>query len=78
VKTPALGNGTERWTFSRKMHIVPADERIVTVRIVIPLFLEDMIMAHKKVERKKELDRRRHRRQERLKRRVREAKAGKA
>ena len=33
------------------------------------------IMAHKKIERKKELDRRRHRRAERLKQRVREAKA---
>ncbi|MFT4300608.1 MAG: hypothetical protein QM579_02530 [Desulfovibrio sp.] len=32
-------------------------------------------MAHKKIERKKELDRRRHRRAERLKQRVREAKA---
>jgi hypothetical protein len=37
-----------------------------------------MIMAHKKIERKKELDRRRHRRLERLKQRVREAKTGKA
>lgn len=35
-------------------------------------------MAHKKVERKKELDRRRHRREQRLKQRVREAKAAKA
>ena len=35
-------------------------------------------MAHKKVERKKELDRRRHRREQRLKLRVREAKAAKA
>jgi hypothetical protein len=35
-------------------------------------------MAHKKVERKKELDRRRHRRQDRLKQRVRAAKGGKA
>ena len=43
-----------------------------------PCFFEEMIMAHKKVERKKELDRRRHRRQERLKLRAREAKAGKA
>ncbi len=33
------------------------------------------IMAHKKIERKKELDRRRHRRAQRLKQRVREAKA---
>lgn len=33
------------------------------------------IMAHKKIERKKELDRRRQRRAERLKQRVREAKA---
>ena len=36
--------------------------------------LEDT-MAHKKIERKKELDRRRHRRAQRLKQRVREAKA---
>ena len=35
-------------------------------------------MAHKKVERKKALDRRRHRRQERLKQRIKEAKAAKA
>ena len=35
-------------------------------------------MAHKKVERIKELDRRRLRREERLKQRVREAKAAKA
>ena len=34
-------------------------------------------MAHKKVERKKELDRRRHRREERLKQRIHEAKAAK-
>ncbi|MBB5144118.1 hypothetical protein [Desulfovibrio intestinalis] len=33
------------------------------------------IMAHKKIERKKELDRRRQRRAQRLKQRVREAKA---
>lgn len=32
-------------------------------------------MAHKKVERKKELDRRRHRRVQRIKDRIREAKA---
>lgn len=32
-------------------------------------------MAHKKVERKKELDRRRHRRARRIKDRIREAKA---
>ena len=32
-------------------------------------------MAHKKIERKKELDRRRHRRAQRLKQRVQEAKA---
>lgn len=36
------------------------------------------IMAQKKIERKKELDRRRKRREERLKQRVREAKAAKA
>ena len=35
-------------------------------------------MAHKKIERKKELDRRRKRREERLKQRVHEAKAAKA
>lgn len=35
-------------------------------------------MAHKKVERRKELDRRRHRRLQRLKQRIREAKAAKA
>lgn len=34
-------------------------------------------MAHKKIERKKELDRRRKRREERLKSRIREAKAAK-
>lgn len=34
-------------------------------------------MAQKKVERRKELDRRRHRRAERLKARIREAKAAK-
>ena len=39
---------------------------------------QEYTMAHKKVERKKELDRRRHRRQERLKQRIKEAKAGKA
>lgn len=41
----------------------------------IPL---EVTMAHKKIERKKELARRRHRRAERLKQRVREAKAAKA
>ena len=35
-------------------------------------------MAHKKIERKKEIDRRRKRREERLKQRVREAKAAKS
>lgn len=35
-------------------------------------------MAHKRIERKKELDRRRKRREERLKQRVREAKTAKA
>lgn len=34
-------------------------------------------MAHKKVERKKELDRRRHRRAQRLKERIRAAKSAK-
>ena len=32
-------------------------------------------MAHKKIERKKEIDRRRHRREQRLKARIKEAKA---
>ncbi len=40
-------------------------------------FLGDLIMAQKKQERKKELDRRRKRRAERLKDRIREAKAAK-
>ena len=40
----------------------------------LPAYKEG-VMAHKKIERKKELDRRRHRRSERLKQRVREAKA---
>ena len=35
-------------------------------------------MAHKKIERKKRLDRRRHRREQRLKQRIHEAKAAKA
>ena len=35
----------------------------------------DLNMAHKKIERKKGLDRRRHRREQRLKERIREAKA---
>lgn len=35
-------------------------------------------MAHKKIERKKELDRKRKRRAERLKQRIRDAKAAKA
>ncbi len=34
---------------------------------------EEYSMAHKKIERKKELDRRRHRRAQRLKQRIREA-----
>lgn len=34
-------------------------------------------MAHKKIERRKELDRRRHRREQRIKDRIREAKAAK-
>lgn len=41
-------------------------------------YLEEKSMAHKKIERKKELDRRRKRREERLKARIREAKAAKA
>ena len=40
-------------------------------------FLRRDIMAHKKIERKKELDRRRKRREERLKLRIKEAKAAK-
>jgi len=39
-----------------------------------PLTRGDITMAHKKIERKKELDRRRKRRMERLKERVRQAK----
>lgn len=35
-------------------------------------------MAHKKIERKKEIDRRRHRREQRLKARIKEAKAAKS
>ena len=37
--------------------------------------MRSVVMAHKKVERKKELDRRRHRRAERIKARIHEAKA---
>lgn len=51
------------------------EKRKITSRGAGPV--EDR-MAHKKVERKKELDRRRHRREQRLKQRVREAKAAKA
>lgn len=40
--------------------------------------LEEHIMAHKKIERMKEMDRRRKRRAERLKERIREAKAAAA
>lgn len=39
---------------------------------------QEITMAQKKIERKKELDRRRHRREQRLKQRIREAKAAKA
>jgi len=39
------------------------------------IFFREYIMSHKKRERAKELDRRRHRREDRLKQRVREAKA---
>lgn len=42
------------------------------------IFLRRCAMAQKKIERKKELDRRRKRREERLKQRIREAKAAKA
>ena len=41
-------------------------------------FHKECPMAHKKVERKKELDRRRHRRAERIKQRIHEAKNKKA
>lgn len=37
--------------------------------------VKECLMAHKKIERKKELDRRRHRRAQRAKERIREAKA---
>jgi len=43
-----------------------------------PFLSREYQMAHKKVERKKELDRRRHRREQRLKQRIHEAKAAKA
>jgi len=39
------------------------------------IFFRERIMSHKKRERAKELDRRRHRREDRLKQRIREAKA---
>lgn len=42
------------------------------------LFFKENPMAHKKVERKKELDRRRHRREQRLKQRIHEAQGKKA
>jgi hypothetical protein len=60
------------------MYIFPVNARAMQRPLLLPRFFEETIMAHKKVERKKELDRRRHRRQERLKQRAREAKAGKA
>lgn len=41
-------------------------------------FEGDIIMAHKKIERKKELDRKRHRRVKREKQRIKEAKAAAA
>lgn len=59
---------TPCWTFTLKRHIG-------TLSFI--MLLEE-VMAHKKIERKKELARRRHRRAERLKQRVREAKAAKA
>ena len=40
--------------------------------------LRRILMAQKKIERKKELDRKRHRREQRLKARIREAKAAAA
>ncbi len=43
-----------------------------------PFLSREYQMAHKKIERKKELDRRRHRREQRLKQRIHEAKAAKA
>jgi hypothetical protein len=39
------------------------------------IFFQEHSMSHKKLERAKELDRRRHRREVRLKQRIREAKA---
>ena len=41
----------------------------------IHFLLRSNLMAHKKIERAKELDRRRHRRAQRIKERIREAKA---
>ena len=39
--------------------------------------MKEFFMGHKKVERRKELDRKRHRREQRLKERIRDAKAAK-
>ena len=47
---------------------------IYTERLKTP-FLQEQMMSHKKRERAKELDRRRHRREDRLKQRIRTAKA---
>ena len=46
-------------------------------RFWIHFLLRSNVMAHKKIERAKELHRRRHRRAQRLKARIREAKAAK-
>jgi len=51
------------------------DKRRIRSYITGSEILEEIIMAHKKVERKKEIDRRRQRREQRLKARSEEAKA---
>ena len=52
-----------------------AKERAYEYRLISMGLTPEGNMAHKKIERKKELARRRHRRAQRLKQRVREAKA---
>ncbi|SCM73122.1 hypothetical protein KL86DES1_21048 [uncultured Desulfovibrio sp.] len=52
-----------------------AKERAYEYRLISMGLTPEENMAHKKIERKKELARRRHRRAQRLKQRVREAKA---
>jgi hypothetical protein len=69
---------TECWTFSENVLSSVYDRILAALIADSPCFFEEMIMAHKKIERKKELDRRRHRRQERLRQRAREAKIGRA